>query len=172
MKLAVIYDSKTGNTKQAAEWIVEGMNEMEGITAKTFGIDAVDTEFVNEAKGIVIGCPSYAALMTPDLRTWLLASASQLQMAGKLGGAFATEQYTHGGGENVIQSILTNELVMGMLCYSGGAACGKPVIHLGPVGVNANVEPHNALENYREYFQIYGKRFAEKALELFLGTKI
>ena len=167
MKLAVIYDSKTGNTKQAAEWIAEGMNETEGITAKTFAIASVDVEFVKDAKGIVIGCPSYAALMTPDLRTWLLASASQMQMAGKLGGAFATEQYTHGGGENVIQSILTNEMVMGMLCFSGGASYGKPVIHLGPVGVNGNVEPHNALENYREYFQIYGKRFAGKARELF-----
>ena len=26
MKLAVIYDSRTGNTRQAAEWITEGMN--------------------------------------------------------------------------------------------------------------------------------------------------
>lgn len=77
------------------------------------------------------------------------------------------EQYTHGGGENVIQSILTNELVMGMLCYSGGAACGKPVIHMGPVGVNGNVEPHNCMDNYKDYFRIYGKRFAKKALELF-----
>ena len=25
MKLCVIYDSKTGNTRQAAEWIAEGM---------------------------------------------------------------------------------------------------------------------------------------------------
>ena len=29
MKLAVIYDSKTGNTQKAAEWIAEGMNEVE-----------------------------------------------------------------------------------------------------------------------------------------------
>ena len=27
MKLAVLYDSKSGNTKQAAEWIAAGMNE-------------------------------------------------------------------------------------------------------------------------------------------------
>ncbi len=167
MKLAVIYDSKTGNTRQAAEWIAEGMRKAEGTEARAFGIEDVNESFVNEAKGIVIGCPSYAALMTPDMRNWLLDSASKLQMAGKLGGAFATEQYTHGGGENVIMSILTNELVMGMLCYSGGAACGKPVIHMGPIGVNGNVEPHNCLDNYKDYFQIYGERFAQKAQELF-----
>ena len=104
--------------------------------------------------------------MTPDLRTWLM-SAGKLGLAGKLGGAFATEQYTHGGGEGVVRSILGAELVFGMLCYSGGGSCGRPIIHLGPVGVNGNVEPHNRLENYEENFRVFGQRFAAKALELF-----
>ena len=59
------------------------------------------------------------------------------------------------------------EMVNGMLCYSGGGACGMPVIHLGPVGVNGNVEKHNAMELYKDNFVIYGKRFASKAKELF-----
>lgn len=86
---------------------------------------------------------------------------------GKLGGAFATEQYTHGGGDLVVQSILSRELVSGMVCYSGGVACGFPIIHLGPIGVNGNLEKHNAMELYKDNFVIYGKRFAEKAIELF-----
>ncbi len=166
MKCAVIYDSQTGNTRRAAEWIAEGMREA-GAECGVFRIDAVDEAFVREAKGVVIGSPSYAALMTADMRAWLLSSGGKLGMGGKLGGAFATGQYTHGGGELVIQSILTNELVWGMLCYSGGAACGRPVIHIGPIGVNGNVEPHNDLENYRDYFTVYGRRFAAKAAELF-----
>ena len=36
MKLAVIFDSKTGNTKQAGEWIVEGMNQVDGVEARAF----------------------------------------------------------------------------------------------------------------------------------------
>jgi len=167
MKLAVIYDSKTGNTKQAAEWIAEGMNRVPGAEAKAFGIGEVDAAFVSEAKGVVIGCPTYASLMTADMRAWLQTAAGKLGLAGKLGGAFATEQYSHGGAEIVIQSILTNEMVYGMLCYSGGASKGKPVIHLGPVGVNGNVEAHNGMENYKENFMIYGERFAAKAAELF-----
>ena len=31
MKIAVIFDSKTGNTKQAADWIIEGMGSVEGV---------------------------------------------------------------------------------------------------------------------------------------------
>ena len=166
MKLAVIYDSVTGNTKQAAEWIAEGMESIPGTEARAFPIGEVDETFVPEAAGVVIGCPAYMASMTPNLRTWLM-TAAKLGLAGKLGGAFATEQYTHGGGELVIQSILTNELCYGMLCYSGGAAMGKPCIHIGPIGVNANVEAHNGMEHYRETFRIFGERFAQKAAELF-----
>ena len=167
MKLSVVYDSKSGNTARAAKWIEEGMNELDGVEAKTFSIKSVDDDFVKESQGVVIGSPSYCALMTPDMHTWLFEEAMHLEMAGKLGGAFATEQYTHGGGELVIQSILINELVYGMLCYSSGGGCGDPFIHTGPVGVNGNVEAHQALENYKDYFVIYGRRFAAKAVELF-----
>ncbi len=167
MKLSVIYDSKTGNTRQAGEWIAEGMNRVEGVEAKAFPVEAVDDDFVRQSNGVVIGCPSYAALMTADMRSWLLNCGGKLGMAGKLGGAFSTEQYTHGGAELVIQSILTNEMVWGMLCYSGGGSKGKPVIHLGPVGVNSNAEAHNGMEKYKDNFTVYGERFASKAAELF-----
>lgn len=166
MKLAVIYHSRTGNTKQAAEWIAEGMRRVGGAEARAFSIDAVDEDFVRASQGVVIGCPSYMASMTPEMRTWLM-KGEKMELAGKLGGAFATEQYTHGGGEMVIQSILTNELVFGMLCYSGGNALGKPVIHLGPIGVNGNVEKHNDLNHYKGVFILFGERFAQKAAELF-----
>ncbi len=166
MKLAVIYESVTGNTKQAAAWIAEGMNETGGTDARCFPIEEVDEAFVKEAAGVAIGCPSYMASMTPNMRAWLMKAAT-LGMAGKLGGAFATAQYTHGGGELVIQSILTNELCFGMLCYSGGSAMGKPYIHIGPIAVNGNVEAHNGMEHYRDTFRIYGERFAKKAHELF-----
>ena len=166
MKIAVIYDSKTGNTKQAAEWIVEGMGSVSGIEAQSFSICDVDEDFVKEAKGIIIGSPSYAALMTPALHAWLLPAIEKLGMAGKMGGAFATEQYTQGCGDLVIQSILTRMLAGGMLCYSAGAGFGLPYLHLGPVGVNSNMEKHNAMEHYKDNFIIYGKRFAGKAAEL------
>ena len=115
MKIAVIYDSKTGNTKQAAKWIVEGMDQTEGVEAQAFSIQDMDEVFGQEACGIVVGSPSYAALMTPDMHAWLLSYAGKLGFAGKLGGAFATEQFTHGGGETVIQSILTIEMVNGII---------------------------------------------------------
>ena len=44
---------------------------------------------------------------------------------------------------------------------------GRPVIHIGPIGINGNKEAFSSLDNYREYFGIYGERFAKKAAELF-----
>ena len=167
MKLAVLYDSKTGNTKQAAEWIAEGMNRMENVEVQVFSVHDADPVFLNEARGVVIGSPSWLAQPTPDLHAWIVSSAGKVNLAGKLGGAFATEQFTHGGGEAVIQSILTMEMVKGMLCYSGGGAFGMPVIHLGPIGVNGNMEKHNGMEFYKDNFILFGERFASKASELF-----
>ncbi|MBR0416238.1 MAG: NAD(P)H-dependent oxidoreductase [Firmicutes bacterium] len=168
MKLAVIYDSVTGNTRQAAEWIAEGMRKA-GAEAECFFIDSADKEYIRDASGVVIGSPSYVASVTPKMRDWLM-KAGGMGMAGKLGGAFSTVQYTHGGGELVIQTILTAELCFGMLCYSGGSSQGEPIIHTGPVGVNGNKEKHNSLEYYRENFTVFGERFALKAAELF-GTE-
>ena len=61
MKLAIIYHSETGNTKKAAEFVLKGMQRVEGIEAKAFSIDAVDEAYVKEAKGIVFGAPTYYA---------------------------------------------------------------------------------------------------------------
>ncbi len=167
MKLAVIYDSRTGNTRQAAEWIAEGMLSVPGTEARCFSIHETDDAFIKEAKGIVLGSPSYAAAMTPDIHVWLQNSSGKLDFPGKMAGAFATEQYTHGGGDLVIQALLHFEMTCGMLCWSGGRAFGKPIIHLGPVGVNNNVEAHNALDYYKDNFVTYGSRFAQKAAEIF-----
>ena len=75
MKLAVIYHSETENTKQAAEWIVDGMNEVSGVEASAFSIEKVDEDFAKEAKGIVVGSPSYMAQMTPQIHNWLFEKA-------------------------------------------------------------------------------------------------
>ncbi len=167
MKLAVIYDSVTDHTRQCADWIVEGMNRIEGVEAKGFKYDEVDADFVKETKGVILGSPSYAAQLTPAFHTWMFTQAGKLGMAGKLGGAFATQQFSHGGGELVIQSIHTMMLVWGMLLYSGGGSKGRPVIHIGPIATNGNVESFSKLEDYKDYFEIFGERFADKAKEIF-----
>ena len=140
---AIIYDSKTGTTKQAADWIVEGMQTVDDVEAKCFSIPDVDLAFIRDADGVILGAPTYFASLPGTMKAWLETHAKGLDLAGKLGGAFATAQYLHGGGETTISELLTFEL-----CF------GEPFIHLGPVGLSGDIE------NFCELFQAYGKRFA------------
>ncbi len=155
-KAAIIFDSKTGHTAKAAEYMAAGMKSA-GIEAVCCNITAVDTAYVQNADMVVLGSPTYMASITPAMISWLQSEGPKLQLAGKLGGAFATEQYIHGGAELVIQTLLTHEMVFGMLVYSSGIACGKPVIHLGPVGMSPNIA------DFEKLFFTYGTRMAEQA---------
>lgn len=163
MKMAVIYHSVTGNTKNMGELIVKGMNGMQGVEAKAFPIEEVDAEFVKEAKCVVFGSPIYAAHITGQMMNFLLSQAGKLGLAGKLVGAYATAQYVHGGAELGIREMLDHSMCLGALTYSGGGSFGKPVIHLGPVGIDNTMD----IDQFAENFEIYGSRMAQKAVELF-----
>lgn len=155
MKLAILYETRTNTTKTAAEYIREGALSA-GAEAECFHIGEEDAEYVRSADGVIIGSPTYMASISGNMLAWLQSKAGALGMAGKLGGAYATEQYIHGGAENVISTILTHEMCFGMMVWSGGGSCGKPVIHLGPVGMSQNIG------DFRDLFFTYGRRFAEQ----------
>ena len=161
MKLSVLYFSRSGHTRDMAEEIVSGMNTVEGAQARAFPLDAVDADFLRESSCVVLGTPSYLACMAGPVKTWLDTESGKYGLAGKLGGAFATADYVHGGGDMAVQGILTHFMVRGMLVYSGGGSWGKPYIHLGPVAISDD------LAKYASTFRAYGTRMASKALELF-----
>ncbi|SCM81836.1 Flavodoxin [uncultured Sporomusa sp.] len=161
MKMTVLYYSQTGNTKQMAEVIAEGMQTVGGVEAKAFPIEAVDEAWIKESKCVVLGTPIYMASVCGVIKNWLEGPCKAYGLAGKIGGAFATANYVHGGAELGIRLILDHMLVYGMLTYSGGGSYGKPVIHLGPVALDGQ------LEESKETFRIYGQRMATKTLELY-----
>ncbi len=95
------------------------------------------------------------------MKAWLESGPAALQVAGKLGGAYATAAFIHGGGDLAIQCILTHLMVDGMMTYSGGQSYGMPVIHLGPVAIAPQ------LEQFADLFRTYGQRMATQAAALF-----
>lgn len=161
MKTAVLYYSQTGNTKRMAEVIAKGMQNVEGVEAKAFSLEEADAEWVKESKCIVLGSPIYMASVSGAVKNWLEGSCRKYDLAGKIGGAFATADYIHGGGELGIRLILDHLMVYGMLTYSGGGAYGKPVIHLGPVAIKEQ------LTECEDTFLQYGQRMATMTMQLF-----
>ncbi len=163
MKASVIYHSVTGNTKKMGERIVKGMNSAEGVEARAFPIEDVDVEFARESRCIVFGSPIYVAHISSQMMEYLIKGAGKLGLAGKLTGAYTTAQYVHGGGDLGIREMLDHCMTMGALVYSGGGSFGAPVIHLGPVGIDNTMD----IDQFAENFEIYGKRMAAKAVEIF-----
>lgn len=161
MKMSVLYYSRTGNTKRMAEAIAEGMRNVQGVETEVFALDAIDADFVKESKCVVLGTPVYLASMAADVKVWLDQPNANLALAGKIGGAFATQDYLHGGGDIAIQAVLAHLMVKGMMTYSGGGAWGKPVIHLGPIAMK------DRLDEALGTFVTYGERMAKKTVELF-----
>ena len=161
MQISIVYESKSGNTAKMAEYIAEGVRMVEGMEARTFSVDAVDSEYVKNSCALVVGTPTYNGTLSGKLKMWLESGPSKLNVAGKLGGAFATAAFIHGGGDLAIQCILTHLLVDGMMVYSSGAAKGMPVIHLGPVAIAPE------LDQFAELFRLYGKRMAEQSVAIF-----
>ena len=160
MKMSVVYHSKTGNTKKMAEVIAAGMEQVKGVEAKAMSIDAVDEAWLKDSVCVVAGSPTYYASVSGEMKVFL-EKLGGYNVAGKLGGAFSTARYVHGGGEIVLQTILDHMLVFGMMTYSGGGSLGKPVIHLGPEAIDGK------LEDSQETFTLYGNRMAQKAAQLF-----
>lgn len=160
LKAAIIFDSRTGHTARAAEFIAEGLRHAGTIEARTFNITEVDVAFVRASGLVILGTPTYMASLTARMKTWLEEKAPGLGLAGKLGGVFATEQYIHGGADLAMEVLLTHELVFGMMVYSGGGSVGKPVIHVGPVGMSQDIEA------YEELFETYGTRMGKRLLAI------
>lgn len=137
-----------------AEQIMKGICSVSDVEAQTFPIEQIDAAYVQDCQGIIIGTPTYDGSLSGAIKVWLEGVPEKYDLSGKLTGAFATAAYVHGGGDIAVQSILSHLLFNGSLAYSGGRSYGSPVIHLGPVAIDSD------LDAYAELFKIYGERFA------------
>ena len=164
MKFAIIYYSKTGHTREMAEVIARGLATAGGETRFFSVEDTVDADYIDQCAGIIFGTPTYLANTCWQMKRWFDEGCRGIRLAGRLGGVFATAHYAQGGADVAIMTLVPHMLVKGMLVYSGGAAHGKPYIHLGPVALDA---VGNHYEECKADFEIFGRRFAEKARELF-----
>lgn len=160
MKIAIIYHSETGNTKEIAEIIGEGVNELDGVEYKCMSITDVDDEFINDSKAVILGCPTYYGDFSWQIKKWF-DEYKGCKLNDKLGATFATENFLGGGADFALLTLVGHMLVRGMVVYSGGAAEGKPFTHFGAVAIK------NGDEEQRNRARIFGLRVAKKTIELY-----
>lgn len=98
-KFLVLYVSRTGKTKQMAEWIAEGLrfagHEVDVMPLPKFK----DMEELKNYDGVLLGSPTYHKAMLPVFENWLF-KAAKIGLEGKFGGAFGS--HTHSGEAPVV----------------------------------------------------------------------
>lgn len=71
MNVLVVYETKFGNTKQAAESIAEGMKEVEQINTEVINVNDVDYSKVQDYDAIIIGSPTWAGNCTDTIKNFI-----------------------------------------------------------------------------------------------------
>ncbi len=164
MKISVIYHSETGNTRRMAEIITKAAASVSpDVEARAFSCEEVDEDFLAASGAVILGCPTYEGTLSWQMKRFL--DETRVDLAGKLGGCFASQNWPGGGGADLAEiTIIAGMLVRGMLVYSGGITVGQPFLHFGAVSTRA---PEGL---YVERCVKLGENIANKALELFGGT--
>ena len=158
MKLAILYHSASGNTKSIAEIMKETADGIKDIEAKAMDVENLDKNFLTDAKAVVFGCPTYYGTVSWQLKKFL--DTTDVKLAGKLGGTFATENNIGGGADFAELTIIACLLVRGMLIYSGGTI-GTPSTHFGSVTVKKGDDFQ------KERARVFIQKIANKAKEIF-----
>ncbi|MFQ6096213.1 MAG: flavodoxin family protein [Armatimonadota bacterium] len=160
IRVAVIYHSETGNTAKMAQLVREGCEKVPDVEAKTMPLGDVDGSFLADAEAVILGCPTYEGTCSWQMKRFL--DEVSVNLAGKLGGVFASQNWPGGGGADLAEIVLiAGMLVRGMLIYSGGISKGLPYLHFGAVSEKA---PKGL---FAERCVKLGENIASKAKELF-----
>jgi len=159
MEIVVVYHSESGNTKEVAELIQKGANKVAEIEAKTLDIKEFKRGDLKNAKAVIFGSPTYIGDISWQLKSFF--GQNKLNLKGKIGAVFATENFLGGGADSALITIIKHLLVQGMLVYSGGAAAGKPYTHFGAVCIQ------NGDQEQQQRAEIFGERIAQKTQEIF-----
>jgi len=71
LNVLVVYETKYGNTKQAAETIAEGMKEVEQIKTEVINVNDVDYNKVQDFDAIIIGSPTWGGNCTGTIKNFI-----------------------------------------------------------------------------------------------------
>ena len=130
-KMLIAYHSRTGHTGHMAEEVAEGARGEGGVEVICKPVQDVAARELLDYDAIVLGSPTYYGTMAAEVKKLLDESvAFHGQLAGKIGGAFASSANIGGGNETTILDMLKALLIHGMVVQ--GTASGD---HYGPVAI-------------------------------------
>ena len=108
VRVLVAYYSRTGNTEQMAQAVVEGTRRVVGVVTALKKVDDVSKPDLEAADAIILGAPAYYANIPGKMKvviddwSWKM----KVDFTDKVGGAFATGGGQMGGKEFTAVSLL------------------------------------------------------------------
>jgi NAD(P)H dehydrogenase (quinone) len=135
-RVLVIYDSKTGNTQQMAEYVAEGAAEVPDITIRLRPLDKATVDDVLWADGIAAGTPTYVGVVSWKMKRFWDDVAHKVwgKMDGKIGCAFSSSGGWGGGTELTCLSLLIMLMNLGILVFGVPDYVGKQfTLHYGAI---------------------------------------
>ncbi len=158
MQILVLYYSRSGNTKELAQAIAQGVESVNGAQAILKNTAEVTKEDFLSSSGIIAGSPVYFGTMAADLKRIFDEFISlRNKMEDKVGAVFATAGDPTGGKETTMFSMIQALMIYGMIIV------GDPLSATGHYGTACVGAPD---EKARENGEKLGARVAKTALKL------
>ncbi|KPK19679.1 MAG: flavodoxin [Nitrospira bacterium SG8_3] len=131
-KILICYYSKSGNTKEMAEFIAEGVKQ-ENVEVTLKEVEETEADEFLNYEGIILGSPTYYGACAAPIKELVDDSVKHHgKLEGRVGGAFTSSANLAGGNETVIMSLLQMLMIHGMVVK--GDPHGS---HYGPVSVGS-----------------------------------
>lgn len=158
MQVLVMYYSRSGNTKELAQEIAKGVEEVDGVDCLLKSTSEVTKDDFVNSEGIIAGSPVYFGVMAAEMKEVFDKFVGIRRKRGdKIGAAFATSGDNTGGKETTIFSIIQVMMIYGMIIV------GDPLEATGHYGVACVGSPdEDTIDTARKL----GKRVAELAKKI------
>ena len=138
MQVLVLYYSKSGHTRQLADAIAQGVQEIKEVSCVMKSTTEVTRDDFLRSHAIIAGSPVYFGTMAAELKAIFDDYVNiRKQMEDKIGAAFATSADESGGKETTITSILHAMLIYGMILV------GDPLDATGHYGIACTGAPNS-----------------------------
>ena len=124
-QILVIYDTRSGNTEQLAQALVDGVTTIDGVSTILKKSDTVTSDDIKAADAVAIGSPSHFSIMSGRILTLLTdLYASRDDLAGKPLAIFTT------GSGSQVTALENLEKIIGAFnpqFIKPGIAVGSPI---------------------------------------------
>lgn len=131
-KAIVVYYSRSGNTKDMAGLIAQGI-EKGGVDVDIRKVQEISADDLLKYEAIVVGSPTYYGTMAAQIKKmWDDSVKFHGSLDGKIGAAFSSSANVGGGNETTILDILNAMLIHGMVIQGDPQGDHYGVVSVGP----------------------------------------